>query len=123
MYHAESAWVDADPGQIRQAILNLLDNALRHTPRGGTVDVDVRVRERMASVRVSDSGAGIAPGDLSRVFERFYSTAADLSRGTGLGLPIARAIARAHGGDLTASSPGGAVFKLVLPLCAAGDSR
>ena len=57
------------------------------------------------------------------MFERFYSTAEDLSRGTGLGLPIARAIARAHGGDLTASSPGGAVFTLVLPLSEGGEAH
>ena len=53
------------------------------------------------------------------MFERFYSTAQDLSRGTGLGLPIARAIARAHGGDVSASSPDGAVFTLELPLAGA----
>lgn len=114
--HGEAAVVDADPAQIRQAIANLVDNALRHTPSGGTVDVEVGPQNGRASVRVADSGCGIAPGDLERVFERFYSTAEDLARGTGLGLPIARAIARAHGGDVTASSPGGAVLRLVLPL-------
>jgi len=114
--HGEAVFVHADPAQIRQAIANLVDNALRHTPLGGMVDVEVRTEDGKASVRVADSGSGISPGELERVFERFYSTAEDQSSGTGLGLPIARAIARAHGGDVSAFSPGGAVFTLELPL-------
>ena len=114
--HGDTVIVQADPGQLRQALANLIDNALRHTPRGGGVEIEVRAQRGFAELRVADTGPGIAPGDLGRVFERFFSTADDLSRGTGLGLPIARAIARAHGGDVHASSPGGAVFTLVLPL-------
>src|SRR5262249_54323959 len=72
----ESAVVDADPGQVRQAILNLLDNALRHTPRGGKVTVDVAARAGAAEVAVEDSGPGLPPDQLERVFERFYSTRA-----------------------------------------------
>jgi two-component system heavy metal sensor histidine kinase CusS len=118
--HGDAVVVQADPGQLRQAIANLVDNALRHTPAGGTVEVEVSTKEGNASVSVADTGCGITPGDLERVFERFYSTAEDLSRGTGLGLPIARAIARAHGGDVTASSPDGAVFTLTLPVAEGG---
>ena len=114
----ESAVVEADPVQIRQAILNLLDNALRHTPRGGKVTVDVGSRAGAAEVTVEDTGPGLPPDQLERVFERFYSTRAGSGAGTGLGLPIARAIARAYGGDVTAASPGGARFVLRLPLAA-----
>lgn len=68
----------------------------------------------MARVSVEDTGPGLRPDQIERVFERFYSEREDGVRG-GLGLPIARAIARAHGGTLTASSPGGARFVLELP--------
>jgi len=114
----ESAVVEADPGQVRQAILNLLDNALRHTPRGGKVTIDVAARAGAAEVAVEDSGPGLPADQLERVFERFYSTRAGSGAGTGLGLPIARAIAKAYGGDVIASSPGGARFVLRLPLAA-----
>jgi signal transduction histidine kinase len=112
----DSVEVEADAGQVRQAVLNLIDNALRVTPRGGAVAVEVGSRAGAAEVAVSDSGPGIPADQLERVFERFYSTRSTGGGGTGLGLPIARAIARAHGGDVTASSPGGARFLLRLPL-------
>ncbi|HXX46993.1 MAG TPA: ATP-binding protein, partial [Myxococcota bacterium] len=112
----ETVEVEADPSQIHQAILNLLDNALRHTPRGGKVAVDVREQDGAAELAVSDSGRGLAADQLERVFERFYSTRAGDGAGTGLGLPIARAIARSFGGDVSATSPGGARFVLRLPL-------
>ncbi|HKC49710.1 MAG TPA: HAMP domain-containing sensor histidine kinase [Myxococcota bacterium] len=112
----ESVAVDADVTQIRQAILNLLDNALRHTPAGGKVSVEVRERGGAAELSVADGGLGLPSDQLERVFERFYSTRAGTGAGTGLGLPIARAIARSHGGDVTATSPGGGRFVLRLPL-------
>jgi signal transduction histidine kinase len=113
------AWVDVDVGQVRQAILNLIDNAVRHTPSGGKVVVDVEVRDGAAELAVTDTGRGLPDDQLERVFERFYSTRAGTGAGTGLGLPIARAIARSNGGDVTAtSSPGGARFVLRLPLAA-----
>jgi signal transduction histidine kinase len=110
---AEKAPVLGRPAEIRRALLNLLDNALRHTPRGGSVEVTVSSSAGLVRIAVRDSGPGLAPEDLERVFERFYSSAGE--QGTGLGLPIARAIARAHGGELRASSPGGALFELELP--------
>ncbi|HTO69216.1 MAG TPA: HAMP domain-containing sensor histidine kinase [Myxococcota bacterium] len=109
----ESVPVDADLAQVRQAILNLLDNALRATPRGGKVAVDVREAAGAAELAVSDTGPGLSDEQLERVFERFYSTRG--GAGTGLGLPIARAIARSFGGDVSATSPGGARFLLRLP--------
>jgi signal transduction histidine kinase len=111
----EPVEVRGDPAQLRNALANLIDNALRHTPPGGKVEVRVGADRGRARVSVTDTGPGLRPDQLERVFERFYSEPGAGS-GTGLGLPIARAIARAHGGDLTASSPGGARFELELPL-------
>jgi len=111
----EPASVRGDPAQLRNALANLIDNALRHTPAGGEVKVKVAAAHGRARVSVTDSGPGLRPDQLERVFERFYSEPGAGS-GTGLGLPIARAIARAHGGEVTASSPGGARFDLDLPL-------
>jgi signal transduction histidine kinase len=113
--HAKPAWVRGDFRELRNALVNLIDNALRHTPRGGRVEVRVETRGSRACLSVSDTGPGLRPDQLERVFERFYSEPGAGS-GTGLGLPIARAIARAHGGELRASSPGGARFDLELPL-------
>jgi signal transduction histidine kinase len=107
--------VRGDVQQLRNAVANLIDNALRHTPRNGRVEVCTASVSGRARVIVSDTGPGLRPEQLERVFERFYSEPGP-GGGTGLGLPIARAIARAHGGELTASSPGGARFELDLPL-------
>jgi signal transduction histidine kinase len=112
--HAEPVRVHGNAPQLRQAVANLLDNALRHTPEGGRVDVAVASRGQSALVVVTDSGPGLRPDQLEAVFERFYSERGSGS-GVGLGLPIARAIARAHGGDLRAASPGGARFELRIP--------
>lgn len=111
--------VDAD--RITQVLTNLLGNALLATPVGGSVSVVARVEGRHAVVHVSDTGVGISEPDLGRIFERFYRADAQGRRsgGSGVGLTIARDLARAHGGTLTASSPGigqGAVFTLMLPL-------
>lgn len=103
-----------EPRLIRQVLANLIDNALRSTPRGGHVDVAVGVSGDRVELSVEDSGPGLAEGEQERVFERFYSRAPG-GRGVGLGLAIARAIARAHGGDVRASSPKGARFVLELP--------
>ncbi len=112
-----AAPVDGDTEQLQRALLNLLDNALRHTPNGGRIEIEVETGDGRMFLRVRDSGPGIAAEDLERVFERFYSRPSVGGTGTGLGLPIARAIARAHGGELRASSPaaGGALFELELP--------
>ena len=116
-----SAPVRADPARLGQVLDNLLANALRHTPEGGSVVVTVVKEGQTARLVVADTGGGIAPEHLSHVFERFYR--ADPARrapdaGTGVGLSISRAIAQAHGGTLIASSPGpgqGATFTLTLP--------
>ncbi len=94
------------PDQVERIFANLLENALRATPPGGTVEL-ASARERTGvSVRVRDTGVGIDREHLERIFDRFWraQTARSGSTGTGLGLPIARALARRHGGDVTATS-------------------
>jgi two-component system heavy metal sensor histidine kinase CusS len=92
--------VDADPVLFERAVSNLVDNALRFTPDGGAVQISIAVRAAHSEVAVSDTGRGIAPENLPRVFDRFYR--ADSSRsssGAGLGLALVKAIADLHGGS------------------------
>jgi two-component system sensor histidine kinase BaeS len=97
--------VEADPVRIRQVLLNLLVNAVRHTPPEGTVSVEVQARPQQILIRVRDTGSGIAPEDLPHIFERFQKGTD--SRGSGLGLAIARKLILAHGGDIgIESAPG-----------------
>jgi len=113
---AATAWVDA--GLLQQAIANLLDNAVAHTPAGGEIRVDVAADGDTASIAVSDAGAGVSERDRERIFDRFVQLDGSRSApGAGLGLAIARMIARLHGGDLRAgASPlGGARFELRVP--------
>ena len=109
--------VHGDRDRIAQALTNLLGNALAHTPRSGTVVVSGTAENGQCLVAVADSGSGIPPAQLDLIFERF--TRLDKGQaGTGIGLNIARTLVRAHGGDITASSPGrdrGATFRLTLP--------
>ena len=94
---------DIDPVRVREILANLLANALRYTPRGGRVRVETRPDDRGAlAVTVSDTGAGIPPEALSRVFDRFYKSAE--SRGAGLGLAIAKNLVEAHGGAIAVTS-------------------
>ncbi|MBA3952053.1 MAG: sensor histidine kinase, partial [Rubrobacter sp.] len=107
-----------DEARIRRTADILLDNAVKYTPQGGVVTVGVGREDGLLQLRVSDTGTGIPAEDLPRVFERFYR--ADPARsegGSGLGLSIARQIARAHGGEIEAASrPGrGSTFVLSLP--------
>lgn len=110
--------LELDPARIREVLENLLANALRYTPRGGKINVQCAVdnRRTVAEVRVSDSGSGIPPEDLPRVFERWQKSRE--SRGTGLGLAIARNLVAAHGGEIFAESePGkGTTIRFTLPL-------
>ena len=111
----------ADERRLGQVLDNVIMNALRH---GGSGDIVVSLdsEDHQAVVRVRDHGAGIAEADRQRIFERFYRTdAARRTPGTGLGLYVARAIARLHRGDLTLESTGptGSVFRLSIPISAA----
>ena len=108
-----------DERRLRQMLANLLDNAVRHTPSGGSVHVELSVRPGALEIAVSDGGPGIPEPERERIFERFVRL--DASRraadGAGLGLPIARTIAAAHGGSLVLqrSDPSGSTFLVRLP--------
>jgi signal transduction histidine kinase len=117
--------VSADARRLRRALANLVDNAVKYTPPGGRVTVDVTTGASEAVVTVRDTGVGIAADELPLVWDRLYRAEGTRhERGLGLGLGLARAIARAHGGRLDAQSvPGeGSAFTLALPLHA-GDAR
>jgi signal transduction histidine kinase len=99
--------VEGDIDRLRQVFSNLVSNALRYTPEGGTIALDARTREGGAQITVCDTGIGISVADLPHVFDRFYrgSSARDrASGGSGLGLAIARALVEAHGGTITVES-------------------
>jgi len=104
----------ADPVRLGQVVTNLLTNAVRHTPRGGTVTITVAAADETVTVIVAATGSGIN-GDPERIFDRF-SRSAD-SGGSGLGLTIARQLAERHGGNLIAANAatGGARFTVTLP--------
>ncbi|MDF2975605.1 MAG: two-component regulator-sensor kinase [Actinomycetospora sp.] len=112
--------VDADPGRIAQVLANLLENARRHSPPDGTVRIAVSRDGPLAVLDVVDQGPGIPPADRERVFDRLVRLDDARTRdagGAGLGLPIARALARAHGGDLRAvDAQTGARLRLTLPI-------
>lgn len=111
--------LSGDKRMIQRMLSNILDNAVKYTPSGGRVEVSVSENEKQdIVVSVQDTGAGISKADLPRIFERFYRCDQSRSQaGTGLGLSLARAIARAHGGDITVvSSPNqGSTFTIILP--------
>lgn len=115
--------VAGDPARLRQLLAALLDNAVRYTPEGGRIEIEGRRVDGRVELRVSDTGPGIAPEHLPRVFERFYRVDPSRSRargGTGLGLAIARGIAEAHGGSLTAESEQGRGTTFIVSLPAQG---
>jgi two-component system sensor histidine kinase BaeS len=116
----DGAWVFADPLRLRQIVGNLVSNAVRHTPSGGRVVLGACRTAEGARIEVSDTGTGIGPQDLPRVFDRFWRAEKSRSRrsgGSGLGLAIVRKLVEAHGGTVeAASTPGsGTVFTLHLP--------
>src|SRR3954452_24527017 len=113
----EETWVEADVDRVLQVASNLVENALRETPAGGSVTVGV---DPAGKLLVSDTGPGIAPTDVPHAFERFYlydKAGKDRPVGSGLGLAIVRQLARAMGGDVrVASGPGGTTFEVTLRL-------
>ncbi|RPJ77012.1 MAG: HAMP domain-containing protein [Desulfobacteraceae bacterium] len=114
----EALTISGDIRLLQRMLANLLDNAIKYTPPEGSVRVSARrVSPHQVSIEVADTGPGISQSDLPHVFERFYR--GDPSRtqaGAGLGLSFARAVARVHGGDITAVSPGaGSVFAVSIP--------
>ena len=109
--------VRGDPDRLAQLFLNLLDNAVKHSPKGGTVSVNARRDDGQAVVSVRDEGSGLPQGADKRLFRRFYRGENAHQGGAGLGLAIAQAIAEAHGGSITAKNidAGGAEFTVRLP--------
>jgi signal transduction histidine kinase len=106
----EPAVVEGDPDRLKELFLILLDNAIKYTSAGERVILNLRRHDGSAEVTVRDMGVGISPEDLPRVFERFYRADPARTRdpgGTGLGLPIARWIAEAHGGEIQLHSEPG----------------
>ena len=112
----------ADPQRIAQVLANLLDNALRHTPPTGRVEVAASSGEERLTIRISDTGEGITAEHLPHVFERFYRADSARDRnhgGAGIGLAIAKALVEAHDGQITAASRGpgtGTSFTITLPI-------
>lgn len=119
--HEDTATVLGDPDQLKQLLLNLVDNAVKYTPEDGSITLSLYRDNGWAIVDVADTGVGISQEDLPHIWERFYRVDKSRSRaagGTGLGLPIVRSIAYAHGGGVAAYSERdkGSIFRVWLPL-------
>ena len=110
--------VQADQQKLQRVIANLLDNAIKYSPAGGTVSLSIVTHDKLVKIEISDNGPGINAAEIGHIFDRFYRC--DKSRatpGSGLGLSLARAIIRAHGGSINvASSNSGSTFCVSLPL-------
>ncbi len=120
----EPAMLEGDPTRLRQLVTILVDNAIRHSPRGGVVDVKVRAGNGVTWIEVADQGPGLRPEDMPHVFDRFYRAPGAPSGGTGLGLAIASWIVDKHGGRIGVANrdAGGAVFRAELPVAPARAS-
>lgn len=111
--------LEVDPGRMTQVLTNILDNATRHTPEGGHITLSASQVNDMVELSIQDSGPGLSPEDIERIFERFYR--ADPSRqredgGSGLGLAIAKSIVQTHNGQLSAESEAGQGLKIKISL-------
>jgi signal transduction histidine kinase len=113
--------IDVDPVRIREVFANLISNALNHTCTGGTIRVNSEVSNQRLLVSVADSGSGIAPEALPKIFDRFYKGAG--SRGSGLGLTIARNLVALHNGEIRAESleGHGTTLRVELPVSATSE--
>jgi two-component system sensor histidine kinase VicK len=99
--------VDVDPRRIKQVFRNILDNAIKYSPNGGLVMIRGEIRLKDVVISISDQGVGISPEDLIPLFEKYFRVKSPTGyhvAGTGLGLPVARAIVEAHGGRIWAES-------------------
>jgi signal transduction histidine kinase len=116
----ESFWISADALRIEQVLQNLLDNAVKFSPEGGEIIVELRrAGPNLAQVSVRDHGIGLATAEQERVFDRFYQVeSGERATGLGLGLYISREIVERHGGRIWVESPpdGGARFVVELPV-------
>ena len=108
-------------GRLEQVTVNLLDNAIKYTPNGGSILLKVRAEKERAILEVIDTGIGISPVALPYIFNRFFRTKevkAARTEGSGLGLAIVRSIAEAHGGSVSVenNTPAGTIIRVELPL-------
>jgi len=115
---ADPARVIGDEDRLKQLLINLMENAIKHTPTSGCVTLSVKQIEQEVKVTVSDTGEGISPENLPHIFERFYRVKGQKVKGSGLGLAIAKWIAEAHHGTLTVESilGQGSTFTFTLPI-------
>src|SRR5260370_3523653 len=125
---AEPVYVEGDPSRLQQVVVNLLDNAIKYTPEGGSVSVTVRAETDKAVLTVTDTGIGISEEGHAHIFERFYRTDKARSRqmgGTGLGLSIVKSIGAAHGGRVGVQSAEGrgSTFRFEIPRSADKRAR
>jgi signal transduction histidine kinase len=125
----EPVIAEVDAGRTRQLVMNLMTNAVKYTPTGGSLWLTLTATPQAATIAVRDTGIGIAPGDVGRVFDRFWRADSARSRsgerqGIGLGLSIGKWIAEAHGGSIAVTSrPGrGSTFTLTIPRSATGQA-
>jgi signal transduction histidine kinase len=121
----DSVNIEGDRARIKQVVVNLLDNAIKYTPRGGSIRLNVRASEENAIIEVADTGIGIPAAALPHIFERFFRVDEARSRdagGAGLGLAIVKSICSAHGGNVRVESneSQGSRFKVELPLAKSG---
>jgi heavy metal sensor kinase len=117
----DDALVVGDIVRLRQLLLNLIDNAVKYTPEKGSIEISLFREQRLAKIRIKDSGVGIPAEDLSKIFDRFYRVDKARSReqgGSGLGLSISKWIADIHGGTISVESEvnNGSIFTVTLPL-------
>ena len=124
---ADGVWVNADRLVLREAITNVVDNAIKYSPRASTVNIRVHADPSQAVLTVADEGPGIAPEHRARIFDRFFRLDEARSRdrgGTGLGLAIARWAVEVNGGQITVEGGAtrGSLFRIVLPTGAAATT-
>ncbi|HET6250128.1 MAG TPA: sensor histidine kinase [Tepidisphaeraceae bacterium] len=115
----DAAKFKADPNRLRQVLVNLLDNALKYTCRGGLVQFSAQVQAAGVIIEVKDNGMGISPEELPRIWDRLYrSDKSRTQRGLGLGLSLVKAVVEAHHGTVSVTSrvSGGSIFTVRLPI-------
>jgi signal transduction histidine kinase len=124
---AHQMW-SCDPDRLREAVDNLISNAIKYSPVGGNIEMTMSVADDNILIRVADEGAGLSEEDVSRLFGRFQRLSARPTGGessTGLGLSIVKRIVELHGGSVAAQSPGpgrGTTFTIRLPAVGAGTA-
>ncbi|MGL5017473.1 MAG: sensor histidine kinase [Luteolibacter sp.] len=116
-----SLFATVDPGAIQQALVNLLDNAIKFSPAGSSVEIRLTENSPNWEIQITDQGPGIPPAEHARIFEKFHRLGSELRRetqGTGIGLSLVKAVAEAHGGrvELTSAVGNGSAFNLIAPL-------